>query len=1209
MEVATILTKIKLTKTKEYLRQVEKTIKKLVLVNRLSDIETAQEKGIRKALKAAHDKQASNLFKLYSETLRQGKNASQRGMLGHEDRLRLKGKYLVDIFRLRNNLLTADQLLAMAKKCQANRKNIAALCAEGLIYGQERNGTYLYAKDEQTFKRLWAAQLEYTAALRLKIESPRAAHVIKQLIDNALLEKGWFIDKDYAAILIAEAEKLYKNTMGNVTMKKWTNALEQAGDPADGGLPPLPAFHQNLFAHELTLKRASSDMRKIEAPLSAAMVDLNPHQVDAALFAFKGPMSRGAILCDEVGLGKTIEAGLVICQMWAEGKRKIIVVVPASIRKQWQNELIEKFGIPCVIVDGFEYKQAKKSGTTKPFDRDEVVIVSIPFAANKAEDIAAVGRWHLCVIDEAHRLRNVYKKIGNVQSKKLKDLFGSVPKILLTATPLQNALLELYGLTSFIDDRFFASEYAFRAKYMADSEGREEQNLELLKERLSGMAIRTIRKQVQEYIPYTNRISMVEDFTPSDEELELYDRVSAYLQKPEIASVQARQRHLMILIYRKILASSSFAIAATLQSLVGNLEKRLKGLKPDSIEDIVRDVDGYEEEEEEISEIDTEASTDGERTVKSSESVSSGNLRDELAEVLEMKTLAESIQKNAKGDALLIALEKAFFHARKFDWSEKAVIFTESRRTQEYLLKLLSDTGYKDKITLFNGDNKGPIAKRAFSLWEKERTHLEGEGLLSKAAVIREALISEFKNHTQIMISTEAGAEGINLQFCNIVINYDLPWNPQRVEQRIGRCHRYGQKNDVVVLNFLNRSNAADRRVFELLDQKFRLFNGIFGASDEVLGAIGSGVDFEKRILDIYQACRTEAEINAAFDSLQSELAEQINQKMVETRTKLLENFDDEVSTRFRVINRRVKEDLSVMDLMLSRLVVSALGLTEYEMANGCCAFEITDRAAKSKKHGLEPGTYYIGRFDGQRPGERLHIAHRAVSQLIHGLKTRKNDASHQLKLCYTTGRHKISQLEPYIGKSGTWAIYKAAFEGLDTEEHLIHCVMVNENGEWTALSQELADKFAGITAEATADHSLPPLDEKLIDTSLSKTLRSLTQKIGERNEEYYDAELDRLEIYAEESLMRLQDELKKKGEELAEARKKKQKAETFDERQAIRKEIHKLELEYSRLSEKIAAENKRLFEEKDKEMKKLEKKLDLRIQKSCIARAYWVME
>lgn len=154
---------------------------------------------------------------------------------------------------------------------------------------------------------------------------------------------------------------------------------------------------------------------------------------------------------------------------------------------------------------------------------------------------------------------------------------------------------------------------------------------------------------------------------------------------------------------------------------------------------------------------------------------------------------------------------------------------------------------------------------------------------------MRSALVDYFREEGRIMIATEAGAEGINLQFCSLVVNYDLPWNPQRIEQRIGRCHRYGQKHDVVVVNFLNRKNAADKRVYELLSEKFKLFEGVFGASDEVLGAIESGVDFEKRINAIYQRCRKTEDIKIAFDELQLELSWEINEAMTVTRKKLLE--------------------------------------------------------------------------------------------------------------------------------------------------------------------------------------------------------------------------------------------------------------------------------------------------------------------------------
>lgn len=976
-------------------------------------------------------------------------------------------------------------------------------------------------------------------------------------------------------------------------------------------------FHQILTAHELTLKRASNDMRKMEAPLSSALVDLNPHQIDAALFAFKGPMSKGAILCDEVGLGKTIEAGLIICQLWAEGKRKIIVVVPASIRKQWQNELLEKFDIPCVIVDGFEYRMSKKIGKINPFDRSEIVIASIPFAAKKAEEISAVGRWDLVVIDEAHRLRNVYKKSGNKQSKILKEIFTGTPKVLLTATPLQNSLMELYGLVSFVDERVFGSEYAFKAKFVDNSGGFEAKNSEALKERISAVATRTIRRQVQEYIPYTERVSMVEDFTLTDEELSLYEQVSGYLQRPEVAAISHKQRHLMILIYRKILASSSFAIAMTIKKLAANVERLMEGKEPESLEELVSDVDGYEEEKEEIAK-----KEDGESIEEEDDSLdkteqsafTSGQLRAERDELVNMMSFAESIHKNAKGEALILALGKAFAQAQKIGWNEKAVVFTESRRTQAYLLKLLSDSGYDGMITIFNGTNEGPLAQRALAFWNRERVRHEGEGLLSKAAVIKEALIHEFRHHTKIFISTEAGAEGINLQFCNIVINYDLPWNPQRVEQRIGRCHRYGQKNDVVVLNFLNRSNAADMRVFELLDKKFRLFNDVFGASDEILGAIGSGVDFERRILDIYQSCRTKEEINAAFDSLQLELSERINQRMLETRSKLLEHFDDEVRARFKVINQRMKEDISSIDGMLARLIVSVLNARDVRMEQGIFRIAVESIPEQLQQHSKErllPGPYYIGRRFDIKDAERLHIGHPIASAIIRSITSSSAENIHGVKLCYTKGDHKITPMEPYIGKSGFWMAFKLAFEGLDTEEHLINLVFVRNGDTWGNLDYELSQKFTSLTAEGIepdSSNALPP-DDSIIEAALSPIRDNLLDKASLRNEEYYDTELDKLEQYADEVLLRLYDELKEKEIEIAEAKRRKQKSSRFEERQKVRTDAHRLELAYSNLTDKIAQEKKRLFEEKDKEMRKLEKKLEIKVQKACVARAWWVME
>ena len=191
---------------------------------------------------------------------------------------------------------------------------------------------------------------------------------------------------------------------------------------------------------------------------------------------------------------------------------------------------------------------------------------------------------------------------------------------------------------------------------------------------------------------------------------------------------------------------------------------------------------------------------------------------------------------------------------------------------------------------------------------------------------MRSALVDYFREDGQIMIATEAGAEGINLQFCSLVVNYDLPWNPQRIEQRIGRCHRYGQKHDVVVVNFLNQSNAADQRVFELLSEKFQLFEGVFGASDEVLGAIESGVDFEKRIAAIYQQCRLPEEIEAAFNELRRELEAEIDVAITQTRQQLLDNFDDEVRDKLRVRDQDSRAYLNRSERVLMQLTRYELG-------------------------------------------------------------------------------------------------------------------------------------------------------------------------------------------------------------------------------------------------------------------------------------------
>lgn len=225
----------------------------------------------------------------------------------------------------------------------------------------------------------------------------------------------------------------------------------------------LTDYQAKYLAHELTRRCPSDSIEKIAGALVDAQVDLNPHQVDAALFAFTSPLSRGAVLADEVGLGKTIEAGLVLSQKWAERKRRILVVTPANLRKQWYQELTEKFFLPCRILEARSYNEAIRNGRFRPFEGDDIAICSYQFARAKAGDINAVA-WDLVVMDEAHRLRNVYKP-QNVIANTLKAALRSAPKLLLTATPLQNSLLELFGLVSFVDEHTFGDLKSFREQF------------------------------------------------------------------------------------------------------------------------------------------------------------------------------------------------------------------------------------------------------------------------------------------------------------------------------------------------------------------------------------------------------------------------------------------------------------------------------------------------------------------------------------------------------------------------------------------------------------------------------------------------------------------------------------------------------------------------------------------------------------------------
>ena len=689
--------------------------------------------------------------------------------------------------------------------------------------------------------------------------------------------------------------------------------------------------------------------------------------------------------------------------------------------------------MPSIILEAKTFNEEIKSGNLNPFNQEQnIVICSYQFAKSKAVYIEQT-KWDLVIIDEAHRLRNVYKP-SNKTANAIKEAVFNYKKVLLTATPLQNSILELYGLVSIIDDYVFGDLKSFKSQY---SRIVDEENYWELRQRIQPVCHRTLRKQVLEYINYTNRIPILQEFFPTKEEHELYLLISEYLQRPKLYALPNSQRQLMTLILRKLLASSSFAIYGTLDTMVNRLETILTDHQEvDFLEIVDEDFESTDELADEWNDKDEEK----EGTIYSDEDVL--NIQAELEDLKAYRSLAELIKRNSKAEQLLTALERGFSELNKLGAKKKALIFTESRRTQEFLFNTLEEQGYQGQIVLFNGVNNDLKSRDIYKNWlnkHKGTDKVTGSPTADKRA----ALVDYFRNEATIMIATEAAAEGINLQFCSLVVNYDMPWNPQRIEQRIGRCHRYGQEYDVVVVNFLNKKNEADIRVYELLDQKFKLFDGVFGASDEVLGAIGSGVDFEKRIAHIYSKdCRRSEEIKSAFDELQEELKPQISERLEHVKSTLLENFDDEVREKLRTHYQETKE-------ILSKFEEKLWSVTQYFLGNNASFtsdYTFSLLANPFPEENIHAGPYMILKTSETQKKSTIsvpddtniyRVGHPLAQRILYAMQSIGYPVKNvTFDYQNTTGR--VAYLEQFIGSSGWMKLQLLSVQSFETEDYII---------------------------------------------------------------------------------------------------------------------------------------------------------------------------
>jgi len=963
----------------------------------------------------------------------------------------------------------------------------------------------------------------------------------------------------------------------------------------------LTPHHAKYFAYDLT-RRATSGMDRLSMALFDAAVDLNPHQIEAALFAVQSPLSKGVILADEVGLGKTIEAGIVLCQFWAERKRRLLVICPASLRKQWAMELEEKFNLPVRVLDAKAYREAQRSERA-PLNEKAVLIMSLNYANALREELKSIA-WDLVVIDEAHKLRNAYRPSNKV-GQGIRWATADCRKLLLTATPLQNSLLELYGLSTLIDEQLFGDLNSFRSQY-ASAGG----SISDLRQRLSGFCKRTLRNQVTEYIRYTERRPITRPFTPSDDEHALYEAVSGFLQRVDSYALPQRQRHLTALILRKLLASSSQAIAATLDTL----RKRLETLRDEKVHDDAEFTEGLIEAEELDGDLLDEifAEPDEAEGASAPRTIDRKKLRDEIDIMQRLSTWARSIGTDTKTKSLLTALDIGFEQMAALGAARKALIFTESRRTQEYLKIFLESHGYLGQVVLFNGTNGGPEATAIYERWVEKNSDT-GRSSGSRAVDVRTALIEHFRDEGSILLATEAAAEGINLQFCSLVINYDLPWNPQRIEQRIGRCHRYGQRYDVVVINFLNERNEADRRVLELLSEKFSLFSGVFGASDEVLGAIDSGVDFERRILAIYQDCRTPEEIDAAFRTLQAEMDEQIRARMDDTRRTLFEHFDEDVHQRLRLQLDDAKAQLDRFGQRFWSLTRFMLeGRARFDGDTLAFDLDLPPRTeiATGRYHLISkshPKSTHADDDDGgeERSQFLYRLSHPLGDYVVESAKA-LSTASGQIVFDVSHHPARIHAIEALRGKSGFLTLTRLVVESYESEEYLLFSG-VDDAG--ASLDQETMEKFFGCSGRLHGDEAIPAAVQQRLNAEAERHSKATVSRSLEQNSVHFNQAREKLEKWADDMVLSAEKALADTKEQIKALRRQARQAVTLEEQHENQQKIQKLEKQQRRQRQDIFKAEDEVMEKRDSLIESLERRLSQHTETEALFTIRWAVQ
>ncbi len=949
-------------------------------------------------------------------------------------------------------------------------------------------------------------------------------------------------------------------------------------------------IQRRYLAEQLIRLRRADEQERYAAAQRQGRIDPNPHQIDAVIFALKRIPEGGCILADEVGLGKTIEAGLAIAQLRAEGAAaRVLLVVPKPLLGQWQDELYKLFGILAT------------EGVLEPggFAGPGVFLAGREMAGS--ERGAAILResepFDLCVIDEAHEIfANIYRRFdkhgiydpeapGARMAGRVRSFLRRAPVLLLTATPIQNNLTELWGLVQYVEPTgtLLGSLRTFRDVF-CDGDDRKlaEGQDDELRRRIETVVQRTLRRQAQDFLerPFVARCAQIFEYSMTPKEKALYDDVTAYLLEPQILAFRGNQRRLLLIGFHRLMGSSVKALAASLRKVAERL-RQMRG-EPGVMTAAVATAVMNDLEDEDF---DT-ATAEEESGAPDPEKVSA-----ELDRVLDFIQRADSLLRDSKAEKLLDVMR--VIEERPAE-RRRVVIFTESLVTQAYLRDLLVERGgyAAEAITLFRGTNDSARAAEALANWQREIGDALAPGRRpSRAVAMRLALVHEFRTRSRFFISTEAGAKGLNLQFCDTIINYDLPWNPQRIEQRIGRCHRYGQEHDVTVINFLAADNEAQRLTFEILSRKLDLFGKVLDASDVVLhepstdapetlaGAMGG--DFEGRLRRIYERARTVDDIEAELRRLREEMDDErkrFEQTWARTAGLIDTRFDQRVKQVFRRLQAELPEGLARLDREMEQLIcgyLEACGIA-YRRVPGEGHVRMDLPASPLLPDAWQGGgTVAIGDTKNLDGADPLHLGHPLVKAAV---EEARDATGKRFTVAWTLDATAPAALKAHKGRRGRLVLMRIRYDGFERVDRLVPVAVLEEDpaplepqaAEWL-LEHRPRDRQA----------MQPPLAlDEAVDDAIEELVFADQAGVASDEQPHFERSLEQIERYIDDQVMVLRRRLTTATEALNSAEEQRNAALGSDARGQAEERVRKVQGEI----EGLEAQIERLENRNDKE-------------------------